>query len=398
MAVLTTPETEGATPARASSSVWSLQLVFAVALAVTARLAYSLYGWWRLHVAPPYSPIFHGNWENLEPAPGSPAYPWLAPWMHLDALWYNHIAIAGYQPGTGSIHFPPLFPLLGRIFMPEFGGSFGFSGMFVNLVAAIAGFYFLQRLAALDGRQDDARRAALYMVAYPVGFFLFAPFTEATFFALTVASLYCARKGAWWWAGLWGFLATLSRWQGALLAPALLVEYGWQYWKERRRPDAHVLSTALPGVSYILFTIYARFIAHEPLSMGQVNAYWGIKWLPPWQVLQLGIERIVSKGDGLELLNLLAILAAAVATIVAIRYLRPSFVVYMAAQVLFAALHISAVSPLASAARYMLTLFPAFLLLGRAGDNPRLHQAILIFFFLLQGIFLWQFVVGEWVA
>ncbi|MGI8916848.1 MAG: hypothetical protein ACR2JY_24255 [Chloroflexota bacterium] len=399
MAIASQPAaTQPATPPKPSASTWPGDLIFALSLGVTMRLAYWLYGWWRLRaMVQPYNPFFHGDWENLAPAVNSPSYPWLGPWMHLDALWYKHIAIAGYQPGDGSVHFPPLFPLLAHLTLPLFGGSFGFAAMFVNLMAMIVSFALLRRLAALDGPAEIGSRAAFYMCAFPVGFFLFAPFTEATFLVFTVASLYCARRGYWWWAGIWGFIATTARWQGALLAPALLVEYALQWRAGKRRLGLNIVAIPLPGVAYILYTLYVRYVVGEPRSMTQVNDYWGIKWLPPWDVLQLGWQHIIA-GDGLELLNLVAIIGLAVGCLVGLRYLRLSYVVYMAAQWLFIVAHLSSVSPLAASARYILTIFPLFLLLGRAGAHPRLHQAIVIFFFLLQGIFIWQFVVGEWVA
>lgn len=373
-------------------------MVFAISLGFTMRVAYWLYGWWRLHaLVQPYFPFFHGDWQNLAPKPGSPGYAWLEPWEHLDALWYKHVALFGYQPGNGSVHFPPLFPVLAHVTMPLFGGSYGFAGMAVNLVAAVIAFYLLCRMAALEGRREDGSRAALYMCAFPMGFFIFAPFTEATFLLFTVASFYSARRGHWWWAGIWGFVATTSRWQGALLSPALLVEYGLQVWSGKRRLGWEVVAIPLPGIAYILFTLYVRYVVHEPLSMTQVNNYWGIRWLAPWDVLALGWQRI-QRGDSLELLNLVAIIGLGIACLVGLRYLRFSYVVYIAEQWIFITAHVSAVSPLAAAARYVLTVFPAFLLLGRVGAHPRLHQAIVIVFFLIQGIFVWQFASGEWVA
>jgi hypothetical protein len=377
---------------------WPRDLVFALSLGLTMRLAYWLYGWWRLRtIVRPYAPFFHGDWENLQPAVNSPTYPLLGPWMHLDALWYEHLALGGYRPGDGSVHFPPLFPLLSHLTMPLFGGSFGFAAMAINLVAAVIAFYLLRRIAALDGRREDGSRASFYMCAFPVGFFLFAPFTEATFLLFTVASLYCARRGFWWWAGVWGFVATTSRWQGALLAPALLVEYALQVRAGKRRLGPDILAIPLPGVAYLLFVVYVHVIVGEQRSMTQINTYWGIQWLPPWDVLQHGWQYIVA-GDGLELLNLVAIIGLALGCLIGLRYLRLSYVVYMAEQWVFITSHISSVAPLAAAARYVLTVFPLFLLLGRVGAHPRLHQAITVFFFLLQGIFVWQFVVGEWVA
>src|SRR5687767_8468695 len=74
-------------------------------------------------------------------------------------------------------------------------------------------------------RERFARLTVLLVALFPTGFFLLAPYPEALFLALTVASLYLARQGRWWLAGLAGLLAALTRFQGAFLALPLAYEY-----------------------------------------------------------------------------------------------------------------------------------------------------------------------------
>ena len=43
-------------------------------------------------------------------------------WQRWDALWYQHLAEAGYQAGDGSTAFYPLYPFLIKVFsLPLFG-------------------------------------------------------------------------------------------------------------------------------------------------------------------------------------------------------------------------------------------------------------------------------------
>ena len=384
----------------------------ALRLWLTVRVALWAYAFWRLLGEPNRTEI--GIWLELLPKRDSPLYPFLGAWSHWDALWYKRIALAGYHAGDNTVHFPPVFPLASRLAMPLVGGNFEAAALLVNGLAAIAIFAILERLAALDrGRPEEGRRAALYLCAYPVGFFLFAPFTEATFLAFALGAFLCARRGHWWWAGGLGALSALSRWQGVLLAPALLVEYGQQFrcgrWRLGPAVVANAAASALPGLGYLYFTLYVRYVVGEPRGMGAVNGNWGIVWHPPWDVLGLslaqirapngapGVPAIHMGGAGTELLNFVAVCAVIAACLVGVRALRPSYEVFMAAQLLFTVTHSSDISALASAARYLLAAFPAFLLLGRAGADPRLHRAVLVLFLLLQGLWLWRYLLGEWV-
>ncbi len=363
---------------------------------VLLRIAFSVYGWWRLFLDPNINPRFHGSWENLQTLPTSPLYPWLSPWEHLDALWYQELAIHGYVPGNDTVHFPPLMSGLSRLVM-LLVPNFSLSALMVNGIAVIVAFVFLRRMARIDSDAGTGERAALYMAAFPVGFFLFAPFTEALFLMTTVLVFYALRLNWWWLAGAFGFFATLTRWQGALISPVMFLWYAWEVWRGRRKLGLDVLATALPGLAYVLFSLYARFIVGETRSMNVVNGDWGIVWLAPWDVVQRGVA-VIAKHNAIELLNLGAVVLVVALGIAAIKYLWPPLTLYLWSQVLFALFHISYVSPLASTSRYMITIFPAFLVLARFGNNKWVNQAVLVIFLLLQGSVLWWFTSGEWVA
>jgi hypothetical protein len=72
-------------------------------------------------------------------------------------------------------------------------------------------------------------RAIRVTVAYPLAFFLVAPYTEGLFLGFAALSLYAARRGIWRWAALWAFLAGLTRPTGIVLLPAL----GWELGRQR---------------------------------------------------------------------------------------------------------------------------------------------------------------------
>ena len=375
---------------------WRRDLGCAVGVWLIARLSLSLYGWWQTKV--PSQRLFLG--EHLEQAPDlhAPTFPFFGTWMHWDALWYQYLALHGYRAGDNSPHFAPIFPLLAHLLLPLVGGNFPAAGVLVSSLAALVAFYLLRRLARWEGRPDDGLRAALYLCAYPAGFFLFIPYTEATCLALTVATFYCARRGHWWRAGGLGFLATLAHFQGVLIAPALVIEYADQVRRGERRPGPAALATLAPAFSLLAFAGWVRLGLGEPRSLIQIDSHWGTTLLPPWEVLQRSWQQIVGRNDGTELLNLVLVCAVVVACVAGWRYLRPAYIVFTALQLLPILIHTSYISPLESTSRYLLVAFPAFLLLGRLGEQAWAHRAVLYGFLMLQGIWLWLWVSGLWVA
>jgi hypothetical protein len=159
----------------------------------------------------------------------------LGPWQRFDSQRYLAIAREGYTDERNSV-FPPLYPLAIRALGTLFGG-----GPTANLTAAI----FLANLACLaflillhhvvshEIGPHYATRTLIYLVLFPTGFFLFAPYTEPIFMLLTLGALWAARNGRFWLAGSLGFLAALTRLTGWILIVPLAYEV-WRKSEERR--------------------------------------------------------------------------------------------------------------------------------------------------------------------
>src|SRR3989441_2772264 len=161
---------------------------------------------------------------------------WLALWNRWDAVHYVALAENGYQ-ATGEarflIIFYPLLPWLTRITAVIFR-NYIVSALIVVAVASIAAGLLLKQLVKLDYEDEVADRAVWFLFIFPGSAALHTPFTESVLLALAIGSFLAARKERWPVAGLLGALACLSRINGLVLMPALVVEAGYQYWKTRR--------------------------------------------------------------------------------------------------------------------------------------------------------------------
>ncbi|MFL5797224.1 MAG: mannosyltransferase family protein [Actinomycetota bacterium] len=227
-------------------------------------------------------------------------------WERADALWYLRIADGGYSATDGSAAFFPLYPLAVRGLSWVLGGHPLAAGLLVANVALLAGLVLLYRLTEREFSTAVARTAVLVVVLFPASFFFLAPFSEALFLLLAVASFSAARRRRWAWAGAFGALAALTRSVGVALAPALMAEAVHQFLEARHgavvglgdglraldgdgrgTPSAHIALPAAGGVDASTRRLAGRMALATLPVVGLVSylAYWGARtgdWLAPY--------------------------------------------------------------------------------------------------------------------
>jgi hypothetical protein len=198
---------------------WRRILPQAVAIWLATRLAYALFTY--------VAVMFQHAGPAMEFIP-VPPHALLATWQRWDAQWYIHIAQRGYWNEQPTAFFP-LYPLLIKVAALLSGQHWLFAAVLVSNLGSLAAIVGVGLLAAHeDSSEAAAWRAVRVMLAYPLAFFLVAPYTEGLFLGFAALALYAGRRGIWGWAALWAFLAGLTRPTGIILVPALAWEFGRQ--------------------------------------------------------------------------------------------------------------------------------------------------------------------------
>ncbi|MSQ23297.1 MAG: hypothetical protein EXR58_01910 [Chloroflexi bacterium] len=391
----------------------------------------------------------------------------LSMWQRWDALWYEKIAEQGYQATGGSTNFSPLFPLLARFVMLS-GLHFVVGGLLVSSVAFVVALRVVYDLALHDTRKADrtepppgrsrsgfqtrvlgraalaTRRARLTVLAlalFPSGFFLVAPFTESLLLLLAALSLWLARRGCHWQAGLAGFLAALTHANGISLVFPLAYEAlrgsglapGWsergRNWLGRWR----VAFALLPIAGAVVWSVYlsigvggqagllasalrlaeARLLElaradvtgaraqvwqfSPPWELINASAQYVIHGLPPWGVVRMGT--LPDALSGVELLNLVCLLAFCGLGILALRWLPLSYGLFLWPNLLVLMTRQLPYSPLESTNRLVLPLFPCFMVMAMLlAGHPRTAFLGLAASWLLQLILFKQFVHWWFIA
>ncbi|MFL5272321.1 MAG: mannosyltransferase family protein, partial [Anaeromyxobacteraceae bacterium] len=259
------------------------------------RAALLLVAWFGTQFAP--------SWTYFDPVGATRGWshvPALAldVWGRYDTYWYLNVAMNGYLPPAdlvrtqSNLAFFPLYPALIRAvhgLLPwawqGVAASFAVAVALANVlaVAALAAFYLLVRDVWRDPRL--ARRAVVYLLAFPAGFFLSCAYSESLYLALSAGAFLLAWRGRWWWSGALALLLGLTRPSGVLLAPALAGLYVSRRGMHlgRLRPDALALLAAPAGL--LLHAAHLARLTGDPLALFHAQAAWGRALAAPWTTL-----------------------------------------------------------------------------------------------------------------
>lgn len=320
----------------------------------------------------------------------------LLPWYRWDTVHYIAIARLGYGEYPYSSAWPPLYPFVIKVF-----------SVFIKptLLAALAGtgiatllFFVLFYIYVRKTRDEDtAKRTLLWVIAFPTSFFLFAGYTESLFLVFAVAVLFAARSGRYLLAGLFAAFATLTRHPGVLLAIPIAIyafqDYAHNPEKKISGLIMHLLPAAYPFVVFSLFAIYVKFGLRSYWPWETLEMFWGYRnawpWVDIWNDLA-GAIHFFQSAEGFFHFNwifnpLICFIIMAV-LVAGRRQLDLAENAYSWAMYLLFLSGINNIGHTVSFTRYMLSVFPVFIVMAMRVKSP-LARSIFLIIFLASAIF-----------
>jgi len=294
--------------------------------------------------------------------------PELGLWSRWDATHYLDIAILGYQrhgPAASWIAFLPLYPALVRL-VSFFVRNFVVAALLVSLFASAGAATMLTGLTGFDHSDQEAWHAGIFLYAFPTAYFLALPYSESVFLFVVLAALYSARTKRWVLAGTFGALATASRLVGVAILPALAVEALWMYepTRERIRRLAAISVAGLGFLAYLAVNLHVYGNAFHFLHAERVR--WHQHFVPPWVPVAQAVGELIHptlSGTWYWFIypaNLVAVGAAVVLLLKGRRFLLASDQVFGWTVLVLSMCE----SRLISLPRYLLTVYPLFIVLG----------------------------------
>ena len=328
-------------------------------------------------------------------------------WARKDAGHFRFIALYGYTDWWRTAFFP-LYPLLERSLLSVLHNPY-VAGLFISNSAGLLMLVVLYRLVNEDFGHEQAMRTVLYLSIFPTAFFLAAAYNESLFILLSLLSFYCMRRGLWWRAGLFGCLASLTRSAGLLLLLPFVYEYLRQHQFRLRMIRFDSLSGLLIAAGTALFSVFCSIRFHDALAFSHAQTViWSRQLRFPGEGMLLALQAIKTIGllSFLALHNLLDlgadlfILALLLLSLLGpwrmsrtlLSYSLYGFVNYLFFQ-LFPVIN---PFPLTSIPRFMLELFPAFIVLAALGKHTIIHVNYIMISCALLFLLLTLFLTGHW--
>jgi hypothetical protein len=385
-------------------------LKWALVIFVTMRISLSLIAALALFQFPMYHVTYY---HEIQPVPPGIADYLLGVWQRGDTIWYTKIAMQGYAQGDGTTVFFPLYPILTRLVGKVLFGNYLLGGIIVSNVAYFLALVYLYKLTQLEFDSQAAVRTVVCLSVFPTALFLLGVYTEAPFLLFAISAFYYARKGNWLAASVMGLLAALTKQLGLLLLLPLLYEYLAEREFAIRSVQRDVLLLSLIPLGTLAFLLFRHFYIGEPFLTETYRVRWAVNASWPWSNIADSLAAIFDTERFLTLnpedtllrrifynsFDLACVGLFAFLSVVSFRRLRLSYGLYMVS-VLFVVLmqNFRPPYPIAALPRYVLVLFPGFMVLGAMVKNKTLHWAMVTFSTMLLALFTAMFATWRVVA
>jgi Mannosyltransferase (PIG-V) len=321
---------------------------------------------------------------------------WLEIWNRWDALYFQRLAKVGYDASDIlKAWFYPLYPWCVRLVMFATRDSV-VAAFIVSGIASMIAAVVLRRLIALDFPADVARRAVWFFLIFPTAYVLHIGYSESLFLALMLGAMFAARRERWWLAGVLGAFCWMTRANGIVLLPALAVEAGHQWLKDKRWRWQWLWICVVPAGFAVYLWLNWR-VSGDPfafLKMRDKLFHMSLSW--PWVGIRGAYGNFHRNPNQAEIVGgeelyftLLILVCAAISWI----KLRPSYATWITGNWIL----LASVTFIESMPRYALTLFPIFIFFGILGKSRFWFAVITFWSILMLAIFSSLFVRGWWV-
>lgn len=364
--------------------------LFIVLCFVSWRILLFVFLFLAIRVLPLQQPFLGGGVERYL------KNPWFWAWANFDGENYLSIARYGYL-FVGQAFFP-LYPILIRFF-----GSGMWAGLLISNLSFLVALIGLYKLIRLDYSEKITRLSILLLFLFPTSFYFGSVYTESSFLALVVWSYYAARKEKWFITGILGTFASATRVIGSILLPVLLIEI----LIKKKKLEVKHWPLALIPLGIIFYMVYLWRFSGDPLAfihaqvsvgeqrsstliiLPQVFYRYFFKIIPNlnFNYLPMVITTFLELGSGLLFLVL---------SVYSFWKLKLSYALFLSLGYLIPTL----TGSFSSLPRYVVVLFPAFILLALWTEKLSRPFKIVIYGILFIGLAVASamFLRGYWVS
>ena len=309
-------------------------------------------------------------------------------WGVWDTGWYLSIPTRGYDSepkpigdpseGKANYAFFPVYPLIikGVGFLT---GDYYIAGILISNIALLIACYYLFQLVKLESGEKTAYNSVKYLLLFPTAFIFSGVFSEATFIAFLIASFYYAKKQKWLYVGIAGFFLALTRSLGVVAVLPLFYEYLKSKNFKIRDIKYDFLYLGMIPLGLLTFMVFNYYLTGDWLAFYHIQSAWQRSFDNP--IVTLG-KAMFSKDIYQLYLSWPTIFILGFLTVFCKKI---GFAYWFLGMYLLA---IPLLSGIYSMPRFMLPIFPIYILLAKLSKNETFNQIATISLALIQGFFM----------
>ena len=347
-----------------------------------------------------YLPLFSNNFlaGRIENYLKNPLF-W--GWANFDGEHYLSIAIYGYKNLQQA--FFPLYPFMIRLF--SFSADLITNiwvGIIISNCAFLGSLFLFWKIIKLDFSSKVAKLSIIALLVFPTSFYFGAVYTESLFLFLSLLVFYLYRTNRYFWSGLIGILMTLTRINGVFVLLMILVDVLTR--KMFFKKGVFLVWISFLGILFYL--LYLKLNYSDPFIFYKMQDIFGdqrktgIILLPQVFVRYIKIFVLSKMQLAMFQTTLLEFLIAILFTFLPIYAFLKKFNLSYVTYIVLVFLTFSSFGSFSSIPRYVLLVFPAFMVLGAI--LQKFPKTIQVFYFLLSTIWLIintaLFIRGYWIA
>jgi len=320
-------------------------------------------------------------------------------WSNWDGGHFRGIVENNYLPEQ-TVFFP-FYPLLMKI-LNIVGLDITFAGLLISHLSLIASLFFLYKLTLLDFPEKVAKRAIFALLIFPTSFYLGTVYSESLFLAVTLACFYFARTQKTVLSSFFAAASIATRLAGLATFAAVLGDHLLAQGKNFNFRKILTLKTFLLCLSLLpipLYMLFQQVLFQNPWGFLTNESEWNRHFSLPWEPVlgylnylkSVGIFQI---GNPARVFTELAFFIGGVFGFIFSLYkLKPAYSIFYLLSLILPAFS----STLIAMPRYILTIFPIFILLGLI-ENEVLQKIGIIFSLLLLSAYTMLFMGWYWVT
>lgn len=335
--------------------------------------------------------------------------PYLWSWFNFDGEHYLSLIREGYRPLT--YFFFPGFPFLIKYVAGLFASSmysYAILGLTISnaiFFVALVGFW---KLITIDYDEKVAKVAVILLLVFPTSFYFASFYTESTFLAMVVWSMYFARKEKWFLSGITGGISSLTRVIGVSLFPSILTEFILKYKSAKKIfSKFNIFYLLLIPLGLAIYMYYLWRVTGDPLNFLHTVGIFGAQRSSNFVMLPQVFYRYIFKiipnlnfeyfpSLFTTLMEFVVSLLFLIVSILSFYKLRLSYSVYILLGYLIPTLSGS----FSSLPRYVVVIFPAFIFISLWLRNKSLFVKTTVYSLSVISLVIstMMFVRGYWIS